>query len=116
MLGEDLADMSEGTFASKSVLARISIVAAGPIFNFIMAFVAAMILVSQIGYDPAAIVDTIDGFPAQEAGVQPGDVIISMNGEKIYLAREVTDYLSFHQGEDIQLVVRREDGKHQILI
>ncbi len=116
MLGEDLADMSEGTFASKSVLARISIVAAGPIFNFIMAFAAAMILVSQIGYDAPIIRDVMDGFPAQEAGVLPGDKIVSMNGEKIYLAREVTGYLSFHQGEDIQLVVKREDGKHQMLI
>lgn len=32
---------------------RISVVAAGPIFNFILAFVLAVIIVGFVGYDPA---------------------------------------------------------------
>lgn len=38
MMGEDDADdTAEGSFNSKSVWARISVIAAGPIFNFILA-------------------------------------------------------------------------------
>lgn len=37
MEGEDEESGAEGSFGSKSVWARISVVAAGPVFNFIMA-------------------------------------------------------------------------------
>ena len=49
MVGEDDDDDSEGSFNKASVWARISVVAAGPIFNFILAFVFAMIITSVAG-------------------------------------------------------------------
>ena len=85
MLGEDEAAGEEGSFGSKSALARISVIAAGPIFNFIMAFVAAVIITGCVGYDPAVVYRASDGFPAQEAGIQTGDVITEMNGKHIQL-------------------------------
>ena len=40
MMGEDDADdMSEGSFNSKSVWARISVIAAGPLFNLLLAWI-----------------------------------------------------------------------------
>lgn len=116
MKGEDLADTSEGSFGSKSALSRISVIAAGPIFNFLMAFLASVILTAMIGYDPAVIYSVMDGYPAQEAGLQGGDTVISMNGKKIYLSREINNYLSFHQGEVIDLVVKRDGQKKEMRI
>lgn len=108
MLGEDEAAGEEGSFGSKSALARISVIAAGPIFNFIMAFVAAVIITACVGYDPAVVRDATDGFPAQEAGIQTGDVITQMNGKHIQLAREVSNYVSFHQGETVTVTYERD--------
>ena len=51
MEGEDEDSSDERAFGKKSVWARISVVFAGPFFNFIMAFVCAFILMSCIGYD-----------------------------------------------------------------
>ena len=51
MLGEDEATQEPGSFASKSVWARISVIAAGPVFNFILAFLMSMIIVGSVGYD-----------------------------------------------------------------
>ena len=46
MMGEDeIDDQSAGSFNSKSVWARISVIAAGPVFNFILALIFAVILV-----------------------------------------------------------------------
>ena len=64
---------SEGAFPNASVWARISTVAAGPIFNFILGFILAMILVSNTGSDRPVLLDVIDGYPAQEAGMQSGE-------------------------------------------
>lgn len=53
MLGEDEGDEGEGTFGSKSVWARMSIIVAGPLFNFLLAFLMALFIVGSIGYDGA---------------------------------------------------------------
>ena len=51
MLGEDTAEeVIPGSFNSKSVWARMAVVAAGPVFNFIMAFVCAVIIIGMNGY------------------------------------------------------------------
>lgn len=49
MLGEDGEEEGEGTFNSKSVWARISVVAAGPVFNMILAFFCAIFVISYAG-------------------------------------------------------------------
>ena len=45
MLGEDMEDESKGTFNGAPVWGRIATVAAGPVFNFILAFVFAVLIV-----------------------------------------------------------------------
>ena len=56
MLGEDTDVENEpGTFNSASVWSRISVVAAGPVFNFILAFVFAVLIVTLVGYDLSLI-------------------------------------------------------------
>ena len=47
MLGEDGEEEGEGTFNSKSVWARISVVAAGPMFNMILAFFCAIFVIRK---------------------------------------------------------------------
>ena len=49
MMGEDdEATGSEGNFHSKSVWARIAVIAGGPVFNFILAFVFSLIVIGMI--------------------------------------------------------------------
>ena len=89
--GEDGLNEAEGepspnSFNAAPVWARISSVVAGPLFNFILAFLLALILVGFSGSDKPVILGIMEGFPAAEAGMEPGDEIIRMNGEKIYLS------------------------------
>lgn len=116
MLGEDLADEREGTFGSKTPLQRISVIAAGPLFNFLMAFLAATVVTAIVGYDPPVIRDITDGYPAQEAGVQAGDTVISLNGKRIYVSREISNYLRFHAGEEIRMVVERDGERFSYIL
>ena len=69
----------EKSFASKSVWARIAVIAAGPVFNFILAFIFAFILMSCVGYDKPVLSGVMEGYAAEEAGLQEGDEIIRMN-------------------------------------
>ena len=88
--GEEDAVMDvEKSFESKSVWSRMAIIFAGPFFNFALAFVFALIVIGYIGYDPAQITSVTKGSPADEAGLQAGDIIIEYDGTSIDVGREV---------------------------
>lgn len=114
MVGEEEASDSEGAFGNKSVWARIAGVAAGPVFNFILAWVLALIIVGSVGYDNT-MVDIIPDSAAAEAGMEDGDQIISINGSRTWLYREVSLYSSLHQGQTATVVFER-NGEEQTVV
>lgn len=117
MMGEDeVDDISDGSFNSKSVWARMSVIVAGPIFNFILAFIFSIILVAWIGYDAPIINKVIEGYPAQEAGIQAGDKIVKINNRSIHIFREISMYNQLHQGETMNVTFERHGKKQQVVI
>ncbi|MFA9375400.1 MAG: RIP metalloprotease RseP [Lachnotalea sp.] len=116
MLGEDGASEDDRSFGQKSVWARISVVAAGPIFNFILAFVLSLFIIGSIGYDSPTIYQVKDGYPAQEAGIQAGDKIIKINNERIHLYREITVYGQFNQGKTATIVYERAGQQYSVTL
>ena len=116
MVGEDDDDNTEGSFNNASVWARISVVAAGPIFNFILAFVFSMIITSVVGYDPAKVLQVTEGSPAAEAGLREGDVITEFQGRHISIGRDLDSYMNLHglQDEEISLTYKRDGKKYDI--
>lgn len=102
--------LSDGAFPKAGVWARISTVLAGPMFNFILGFLLAMILVSYSGSDRPVVLGVMDGYPAQEAGIAAGDLITKMNGEKIHVSREI--WLNTYVNQEAPLEVTYErDGE-----
>lgn len=116
MLGEDGEEEEEGSFGSKSVWARMSVIAAGPIFNFILAFIMALFIVGNLGYDVPVLLNVTEGMPAADAGLQAGDRIVKMNGKRIHLYREVQNYSMFHQGETVVFQYERDGELHEATV
>lgn len=112
MEGEDGESQDARAFNSKSVWARISVVAAGPVFNFIMAWLFALIVIASVGYDRPVLTSVREGFPAEEAGLKQGDEIISMNGSRTHFFREVSQYSMFHPGETVDVVYQRDGERY----
>lgn len=117
MLGEDEDETGEGSFNSKSVWARISVIAAGPVFNLILAFFLSIIVISYTGSGPAKVLEVADGSPEAEAGLQPGDVITSFNGKRISLGKELSTTTSMHgiPTDEIRLTVKRDGTSEEII-
>lgn len=112
MVGEDGEEDGPGSFGHASVWGRISVVAAGPIFNFILAFVFALVITSVMGYDPPKVLLVEENSPAEEAGLQVGDIITSFQGKHISIGRDISLYESLYgmQQDQIKMTVKR-DGK-----
>ncbi len=120
MMGEDEVLNDDRAFNKKGVWARISVIFAGPLFNFILAFILAMIIVGMVGYDPARVIQVEENSVAQEAGLLPGDIITNFNGSRVDIGREYETYLQFNplDGSDITVSYMRkgEKGTNKIKI
>lgn len=115
MVGEEEESDEEGSFGSKSVWARIAVVAAGPAFNILFAFLLSVIIVSNLGYDDT-FVNVSPGYPAEQAGMRDGDEIVGIGGSRVYLYREVSLYNSVHQGMPAEVTYKRDGQTYTVYL
>jgi len=110
----------EGSFLKATVWGRISTVVAGPFFNFILAYFIAFVMVNMSGIiairDPIAT-QVAEGGGAEAAGLQDGDRIISVNGEKICLYQEISLYMqATYRGGDVKVVYERDGVRYTTML
>lgn len=91
---------------------RAAIVAAGPIANFILAVIIFAGVLYGIGRNMTTPVLEVvrAGSPAQLAGLQPGDRVISINGKQVDGYEDIIRVTSLSMGERLAFVVER-NGK-----
>ena len=77
-------------FTEAGVWKRIATVFAGPFFNFILAFVFALVIVAFTGVDRPVVTGFMENSPAEAAGLQAGDVITKIGHERIHVYREIS--------------------------
>ncbi|MCM1064810.1 MAG: RIP metalloprotease RseP [Eubacterium sp.] len=110
-LNEKEGEPGEGSFNKASVWARISTVVAGPFFNLILAFIVAFFMVNMsdvFAIRDAMAVQVAEGGGAEAAGLQAGDRILSINGEKVRLYQEISLYMQVsYRGGDLEIVYER---------
>lgn len=114
MLGEEEEVDNVNSFSKKSVYARMAIIFAGPFFNFILAFLLALILIGTVGYNPASIVTMEENSPLIAAGVQEGDIVKEINGEKIVVSGELGFYMAIHplDGSPVEMTFDRNGEEY----
>lgn len=101
------ADVVGESFFKKSPLARISVVAAGPIFNFILAFLFSIAIISWAGYDYPEIAQVVEGNAAEMAGIQAGDVITKIGDRNVMITRDVILYMTINSNKDMPVQFKR---------
>ncbi|MGI9146177.1 MAG: M50 family metallopeptidase [Chloroflexota bacterium] len=112
MLGEE-DPTAPGSFASKPGAVRAFVLVAGSAMNFLLA-VVAFSLVYIVGVPgvppegPVKLAEVAPESPAAAAGLQAGDVIVSLDGQPVNVQsfREATQT---HLGQPIQIEVRQAD-------
>jgi RIP metalloprotease RseP len=75
-------ELAPQLFANKNVWRRIAVVVAGPIANIILTFVILYALLLGYGryVTPPVVEEVISGSVAEEAGIEPGDIFVSVDG------------------------------------
>ncbi|MCM1091922.1 MAG: RIP metalloprotease RseP [Muribaculum sp.] len=115
-LNEKEGEPSPGAFPNANVWRRISTVAAGPFFNFILGFIIALAMVNMIVIRDPVATEVLEDGAAMEAGLQDGDRIISLNGERICLYEEILLFNALYKGGDVELVYERDGSRYTTTI
>ena len=97
------------TFQGKPLWQRALIVAAGPLTNLVAAI--AILASFNLAYGKAHVVPLVGAVvadsPAGKAGVQPGDLIVEMNGKPLTDYFVLYDHVRSSPQDDLSLVVER---------
>jgi membrane-associated protease RseP (regulator of RpoE activity) len=111
------------TFGAKPAWQRFIVLVSGAATHFILALVVMTVYFGFIGpetYEPvvADVEQRLNGFPspAAEAGLLPGDEIVSIDGRRDLSSAEFIAYTRTHVGQPIDLVVVRKGREVPITI
>ena len=101
----------EKLFVTKPLYQRSLIVAAGPLANFLLAILIFTFINIFAGKDftPAQISEVQENSPAYSAGIKSGDVIISINDNKVSSILEVSTFINTSTTEEIKVKILRND-------
>lgn len=109
MEGEEERSEEEGSFSKKSIPKRIAIVAAGGLVNIVFGLIVYFALGSITGNYISNTIKTITNDSLQIAGIEAGDKVLEINGEKIRLNSDVTKALEKSEGKNLQVLVERNE-------
>ncbi len=102
---------------NKPVLTRLMVLMAGPLFNFLLAFVLSIIICHYYAIDPAEINYVAENSAAEEAGLQAGDLITELNGQRICNFREITIFrMVENPKKPVEVTYIRDGEKHKTTV
>ena len=121
MKGQDDSDPTKksydaDSYNTKTPLQKIFILLAGPLANFVLAFILYFFIALGNPSTLAPVVgDVLKDSPAFVAGLESNDTILSINGKKITTWKEMAQTISDAQGS-IALEINREGYLKQITL
>lgn len=115
IVGMDSNDDRPNGFNEKPIYARMAVILAGSLSNFLIAVLMFIMLFSFIGIITASnanlIGDILPKSPAEQVGLKSGDQIIMIDGQPTPTWDDITSAIHSKGEQQITLVVKR-DGKN----
>jgi regulator of sigma E protease len=110
----------EDNFQAKSPWQRLAIVVAGPVANFIVALVLLFASAALFGVADRApttkVYQLLPGYPAQKAGLHPGDVITSLDGVPMRDGDQLVKTIYASPGKTLRVTFERDGRSHEVSI
>jgi regulator of sigma E protease len=108
--GDEIPPEEEpASFTHKSVSRRFAIVAAGPFFNLAFAVLVFFAIFAAYGVPVVntQVGDVKPGYPAAQAGLAKGDVIVAVDGQKVERWEDLSKAIRSHAKTPLRLVIDR---------
>ncbi len=109
----------EGGLAAASPWVRLGVLFAGPVMNLLVGVILGILLFYTLGdrvTEKVLVQSTTPGSPASEAGMQPGDLFISANGQTIDSMEKLQSITSQNMGKPITYILQRGDQNLTLIV
>lgn len=104
-------------FLEQAAWKRILIALAGPAFNLIFPLLVYFLVFStQTEAIAPHVGQVVPGMPAAEAGILPGDRIVSIDGDRIHGFQDLRRYIDPNPGKELEVVVERGGETHRLRV
>lgn len=108
MEGEETPSNEKGSFSETTIWKKIAIVLAGGLVNIVFGLIVFYIIsLTNVRIYNNIIDYTIEDYGAEMAGMQSGDEILEINGEKIESKKDITDILNSSKNDIANVKVKR---------
>jgi len=111
MAGEEDPNI-ERSLASKSVGTKVIVLSAGSIMNFLLPlllFAIAFMVPHNVLSGDVAVAEVAPQSPAATAGIEIGDIILSLNDEPVRSISDLHIYTQLNLGKEVNLALRHSD-------
>lgn len=108
MEGEEEASDSERAFSNKPKYARALTTIGGPLANLLLAALLLTAVFTIEGYASTVVSKVAADSPAAEAGIRPGDRIVSYDGKKTFLPIDFIQFLYVSRGVPAKIEYERD--------
>lgn len=109
-----------GSFQSKPVWQRFTVIVAGPLMNFLLAVLLfSLIYFAFVGiplYQSTAIGNVLPGGRAEAVGLAPGDRLLNIAGRKVNNWHELVRAINDHPEQEITIEFLRNDAPQSVRI
>ncbi|MEZ5971316.1 MAG: RIP metalloprotease [Hyphomonadaceae bacterium] len=117
---EDPAALAEarnkGLFHAQPLSTRSMVVAAGPLTNFVFSIFAFGLLAFAFGRDVPSVASVEPNSPASAAGLRPGDVVRSIDGQRVGNFQDLQRLIALSPGRTLTLVALRDEREVTVQI
>jgi len=106
------------SLAGKGPWTRLGVYAAGPLVNIFLAFILLSVFLSLptsvVASNGLMVHSVTENSPAEEAAIEPGDVILEIDGQPVHTWEEMQDMVnSGEEGTEITLLLQKDESQEE---
>ncbi len=106
------------SFSLRPPWQKMAVVIAGPLFNFVLAWIIFFVVALTIGQMALLpeVGDVLPNSPAQKAGLKKGDVIVQIDNKKVKYWTDLVEIIRNSKGKELTFVIKRKEELFEVKI
>lgn len=115
LFGEELSEgkVSKRTFWAKSKKARIAVITAGVLGNFLLGIICFSSVYSVLGIptqtDKVKVVEILPDSPAEKSGLQKDDIVLAVDGQSLNNIEHFIEVIGEKKDQKVELLILRQE-------
>ncbi|HEY3345559.1 MAG TPA: M50 family metallopeptidase [Anaerolineaceae bacterium] len=108
-----------GGLGAANPFTRLAVLLGGPAMNILVGLILFSVMLMRLGSpvtNQVQVIDVSPASPAQQAGLQPGDLLLAIDGQKVNSTDALRSAIQSHLGKQVTLDLSRSGKQLQVIL